>query len=81
MSAIQFHAFPDGGFVLHRIIFASENGKFSAWFDASGTVLDAEQITVCHRTGETQSRPVKNGGPIWRMVRTVGAGHTGKAAK
>jgi hypothetical protein len=72
-TAIQHSAFPDGGFVLHRIVFASENGRFSAWFDARGKVLDAECLFTHWRNGQTVSRPVKKDGPIWRMLRTVGA--------
>ena len=71
-TAIQHNIFPDGGFVLHRVIFASENGKFSAWFDKAGNVVEAEQILNNRINGTPYSRPVKKDGPIWRMLRTVG---------
>lgn len=72
--AIQHSTFPDGGFVLHKITFVSENGRFSAWFAKDGTVLDSEQITTRGNgiMAQTVSRPVKKDGPIWRMIRTVG---------
>jgi hypothetical protein len=72
-TAIQHRTFPDGGFVLHRITFASENGRFSAWYDTRGTVLDAEQVITSRFTGRPASRHVKKDGPVWRMLRAVGA--------
>ncbi len=73
-AAIQLARFPDGGFVLHKITFVSENGRFSAWFSADGKLLDAEQITLRRNawTLDEVSRPVKKDGPIWRMLRVFG---------
>jgi hypothetical protein len=40
---IQHSTFKNGGYVLHKVMV---NGtKYSAWFDAAGKLLDAEQIT------------------------------------
>ncbi len=39
---IQFHKFENGGFVLHKIMIRGT--KYSAWFDARGNLLGAEQF-------------------------------------
>lgn len=46
MSAptIQRCEFPDGGFVLHKITLPDLQGRFSAWFNAQGEILAAEQL-------------------------------------
>lgn len=41
-SIIQRQAFPDGGFVLHKIKDGSFSGHASAWYDKDGKLLDAE---------------------------------------
>ncbi len=63
---IQKATFTDGGFVLHKIK-GNFNGKASAWFDAQGVLLDAEQITI-----GGVSRPVKRDGKIWHFISSVG---------
>lgn len=40
---LQKHSFPDGGWVIHKATLPDRKGHFSAWFDASGKLLDAEQ--------------------------------------
>jgi hypothetical protein len=72
--AIQLARFPDGGFVLHKITAPEYSGRFSAWFDASGGLLDAEQITTRGSgiMGQTASRHVKRDTPSWSMLAQVG---------
>jgi len=41
---MQLSRFPTGGFVLHRIVLNGISGRFSAWYDATGKLLDAEQF-------------------------------------
>lgn len=40
---IQFSRFDNGGFVLHKIMVKKR--KYSAWFSASGKILDAERFS------------------------------------
>jgi hypothetical protein len=63
------YTFPAGGFVCHRITGAFR-GVVSAWFDADGNPLDAEQ-----RTPDGRYRPVKKGGPIWQRLAVIGRRH------
>jgi len=58
--------FETGGFVIHAIT-GSFTGRVSAWFDALGNPIDAEQLIG------NRSRPVRVGGPIWNRLRTLGA--------
>jgi len=66
-TAIQHSTFPDGGFVLHRITFPMFAGRFSAWFAADGTLLDAEAISDRRRVSQ-----VKRDGIKWGYIRAVG---------
>jgi hypothetical protein len=63
MQVAKFH---DGGYVVHKIILGGYKGRFSAWFDKSRTLLDAEQLI-----GD-KSRPVKRNGPAWSEVQRIG---------
>jgi len=71
-AEIQLSRFPDGGFVIHKISVDGASGRFSAWFDATGKLLDAEQLIG------NRSRPVKRNGPIWEILKTVGGRHTAR---
>lgn len=54
-TMIQYHKFPDGGFVLHKIKTVSAhlvNATVSAWFDCDGKLLDAE---FHYRNGRTRA--------------------------
>ena len=53
---MQKHAFANGGFVIHKIRIEPFAGRFSAWFDASGALLDAEQIDALNRSRRVTSR-------------------------
>lgn len=41
---MQIAQFSNGGFVLHRVSVVGYKGRFSAWYDAAGALLDCEQI-------------------------------------
>lgn len=71
----QLSVFPDGGYVVHKLT-GSFAGRCSAWFDASGRMLDAEQMT---NPDSLASRPVKRGGPIWREIELIGARYAPQA--
>jgi hypothetical protein len=62
--------FSTGGFVVHGITGAF-SGRVSAWFDANGNPLDAEQII--QRNGRPISRPVRRDGPMWDRLRRHGS--------
>ena len=64
---MQFHRFHNGGFVIHKIP-APCKGTISAWFNADGTIVDAEQIV---RLGGA-TRFVKRHGPLWQHAGAVG---------
>ena len=64
---IQIARFHDGGFVLHKVTSAPCEGRCSAWFDAKGGMLDAEQFDSRDR-----ARPVKRNGPVWQHLQIVG---------
>jgi hypothetical protein len=73
MSA-QVHFFGTGlGFVVHHA-FADGVGlgskSYSAWFDASGKLLDAEVCFWVVNSGR-RSRPVKRGGAVWRRLASL----------
>ena len=53
---MQKHAFANGGFVIHKIRIEPFAGRFSAWFDATGALLDAEQIDALNRSRRVTSR-------------------------
>jgi len=69
---MQFSRFSNGGFVIHKIT-GDFKGKVSAWFDASGSVLDAEQIV------NNRSRRVVRGGSIWKRLQSIGSAWKSKA--
>ena len=66
-TAIQHSTFPDGGFVLHKVTFPMFAGRFSAWFDRSGKLLDAEAISDRNRCTQ-----VKRDGVKWGYLSAVG---------
>jgi len=41
---MQLSRFQTGGFVIHRIVLNGFQGRFSAWYDSTGKLLDAEQF-------------------------------------
>jgi hypothetical protein len=45
---IQHSKFPDGSFVLHKVMLGTQ--KYSAWFHKDGTLKDAERICPDGRT-------------------------------
>lgn len=59
---MQFSAFSTGGCVIHKVT-GNFSGKVSAWFDAEGVLLSAEQILP-----NGKERPVKRAGPMWRDI-------------
>ena len=60
-----------GGFALHKVTPPTFKGRCSAWFDADGNLLDAEQI-IPRSDGNETERSVKRGGPIWEYLQGVG---------
>jgi hypothetical protein len=58
--------FSNGGYVVHKIAPPGVRCRASAWFDASGSLLDAELIDRRDR-----SRQVKRGGPVWRFISRI----------
>ena len=62
---MQKHAFANGGFVIHKIRIEPFAGRFSAWFDATGALLDAEQIDALNRSRRVTSRQ-------WSRLASVG---------
>jgi hypothetical protein len=50
MAAVQFIRFPDGGFVLHKVMIGDV--KFSAWYTKEGKLIDCERFS---RNGMTTS--------------------------
>lgn len=61
---MQYSKFSDGSFVIHRIPCGSS--RMSAWFNADGTVKDAEYYVGQH------ARQVKKGGPMWKVAESIG---------
>lgn len=59
--------FSNGGFVIHKLILQNSKGRFSAWFDKDGNLLDAEQLV-----GFSWSRSVAKGGPNWDRIAAIG---------
>jgi len=64
MKKMTYH---DGSYVLHGIVGNSWTGKISAWYEADGTLRDAERIQG------NKVFPVKEGGPIWTRLENIGA--------
>ena len=53
---MQISKFEAGGFVIHRKMLPGRVGRFSAWYDSSGNLLDAEQITPHYPRGRKPHR-------------------------
>jgi hypothetical protein len=69
---MKYASFSNGtqGFILHNVALASKwSGRCSAWYDANGKLLDAEQYVG---TWTKRTRPVKVGGPMWRELSRLG---------
>lgn len=64
---MEHKSFINGGYVLYGIT-GDFVGKMSAWFDAEGNLIDAEQ--TLYPFGPV--RPVKRGGPMARLAERVG---------
>lgn len=61
----QFHWFPDGGAVLHKLdAYTTDKWSTSVWFNAEGQVID---IDIHLRFGD-RSKNIKKNGPTWRAV-------------
>lgn len=58
---MQVARFQDGGFALHRVELFGYKGRFSAWYDAAGELLDCEQITHSFPNGRRPSYAAKAG--------------------
>jgi hypothetical protein len=67
---VQCHRFADGGFVLHKITDPKLTGRLSAWFDASGQLIDCEALDRLHR-----ARPVTKDGFAWSIAARAGRIH------
>lgn len=67
---VQCHRFADGGFVLHKITAPNLVGRLSAWFDASGTLIDCEALDRLHR-----ARPIRPGSFAWSVAQRAGRAH------
>jgi hypothetical protein len=65
---MQFASFSSGGFVLHKVIIGRL--RYSAWFDSSGKLLDAEGFDSRNRT-----HGVKRDGPVWQQLQLIGEGY------
>ena len=64
----QFCRFDNGGFVIHKI--SVGKGRASAWFDASGQLLDVEVFNVrgvSQRVSKAVRAYVAEWGPIWEL--------------
>lgn len=58
------------GFVIHKIT-GNFKGKCSAWYDAKGKLIAAEQILPASRLlFGLNTRPVKVYGPLWKELAT-----------
>lgn len=64
MTAPNIAFFPAGGFVAHGLMIGSS--RYSAWYDADGTLKDAERVTP------RAAFPVKRGGPAWQHLAARG---------
>lgn len=60
---MQHMRFSTGGCVIHKIHPHGYAGRVSAWFDASGRMLDAEYFDCRNR-----SRTVRVGTPLWEAT-------------
>ena len=64
---MQISRFTTGGFVIHKMLLQNYKGRFSAWYDEEGKLLDAEQLF-----DHMHERSVVKGGPIWQRLQEVG---------
>jgi len=65
---IQKQTFTNGDFVLHRLPY-NEDGKLSAWFDASGKLKDVEYFLKSgkrYRATENVKRIAQIYGNFWK---------------
>lgn len=58
---MQIARFEDGGFALHRVELFGHKGRFSAWYDAAGELLDCEQVTFSFPNGRRATGGAKAG--------------------
>lgn len=65
---MQFIRFSTGGYCLHKIPVGAS--RYSAWFDASGTLQDAERKGRLR--GYPVAYPVRRGSPAWNKLQRVG---------
>lgn len=65
MNALSFST---GGYVVHGMRVSGSPCKFSGWFEADGSLLDAERITR-----KCDAYPVTQGGFQWTVLATLGA--------
>lgn len=66
---MQVSRFSNGGFVLHKIQPQSGGGKISAWFDATGKLLDCERYNIAGRSckiSQADSSYLNLLGEIWK---------------
>ena len=63
---MQFHTFPDGCFVAHKVYITGSACKFSIWFDSSGNLTEAERIDKRRR-----GYAVKHANPAWINLESV----------
>lgn len=68
---MQISRFSTGGYVIHKILLQRGKGRFSAWYDKTGKLLDAEQIF-----DSGQTRQVVENGPTWQRLAEVGGRFT-----
>jgi hypothetical protein len=66
--------FAEGGFVAHKVTIGGSRSRFSAWFSASGALIDAERIDTLRRSfgvrpGSAAWRELERKGAIWAMGR------------
>ena len=69
---MQINHFTTGGFVIHKItVPENPNGRYSAWFDAEGNILDAEGY-YNRRSGMYH---VRRDGSRWQQLARMGKRH------
>lgn len=64
---MQINTFINGGYVIHRLNSVHSECRISAWFDADGSLIDAERITR-----NNKSLPVKHGSSLWVEIQHKG---------
>lgn len=76
--AVQHHKFETGGFVLHRIP-GDGASLYSAWFDATGKLLDCEQTRAKSGAVILHGRAVpKTARVVREFIETAGRVYVGK---